>query len=242
MPPDAPSSASVDLAGPLDRALEALALPLPPDARRQLLDYVGLMGKWNRVYNLTAIRDPRQMLVQHVLDSLSIVAPLRETLADRPRPLAVDVGSGAGLPGIPLAIAWPALHVTMVEPVGKKTAFIQQAIGALRLAARASVAQCRVEQLPQSPPMRELVRGEPHPLARRPPDLIVSRAFASLADFVTSVDALAGPATRVAAMKGAWPAGEIDDLPPGWSVEATLPLTVPGLDARRHLILLSRSA
>ncbi|MFT3800868.1 MAG: 16S rRNA (guanine(527)-N(7))-methyltransferase RsmG [Burkholderiaceae bacterium] len=242
MPPDAPS-ASVDLAGQLDRSLDALALPLPPEARRQLLDYVGLMRKWNRVYNLTAIRDPQQMLVQHVLDSLAIVAPLRETLADRRQPpLVVDVGSGAGLPGIPLAIAWPALHVTMIEPVGKKTAFIQQAIGALRLSTRASVAQCRVEQLPQSPLMRQLVRGEPHPLAQRPPDLIVSRAFASLADFVAAVDALAGPATRVAAMKGAWPGGEIDDLPSGWSVDATLPLTVPGLDARRHLILLSRSA
>ncbi len=243
MPPDAvplPATAA-DLADQLDRSLEALALPLPPAARRQLIDYLDLMRKWNRVYNLTAIRDPRQMLIQHVVDSLAIIAPLRNALADRPQPLVVDVGSGAGVPGIPLAIAWPALHVTMVEPVGKKAAFIQQAIGALGLAASASVAQCRVEQWRQSPLLRQRVRGAPHPLSERPPDLIVSRAFASLADFATAIDGLAGPDTRVAAMKGAWPGDEVDDLPAGWSIDTALPLIVPGLDARRHLILMSRS-
>lgn len=240
MPPPVTDAAAVDpqvgqWRTDLDHGLQVLGLALPPTARQALLDYLALMLKWNRVYNLTAIRDPRQMLTQHLLDSLAIVPPLQQRLADRRPPLlVVDVGSGAGLPGVPLAVAWPQTHVTMVEPVGKKTAFIQHAIGALGLT-HAACAQCRVEQLRQWPGTRL------YGLDRRPPDLIISRAFASLADFARSVDAIAGPQTCVAAMKGALPLEEINDLPPGWQVDESIPVSVPGLNAQRHLILFRRS-
>jgi 16S rRNA (guanine527-N7)-methyltransferase len=129
-----------------------------------------------------------------------------------------------------MAIVWPALQVTMIEPVGKKAAFIQQAIATLGLR-NAAVAQCRVEEF-------ALRQAGAHV---RPPDLILSRAFASLADFAHGVERIAGSRTCVAAMKGARPDDEIRALPAAWRVDAVRALTVPGLDARRHLILMSRN-
>lgn len=206
-------------------------LGLPGSLAARLLDYLALLVKWNAVYNLTAVRDPQQMLTQHLLDSLSIVAPLAAHLPQRdgaPAGRVVDVGSGAGLPGIVLALAWPRADILLVEPVGKKAAFLRQCQSELALT-NLQVAGIRVEELDDS--------------QRLPaPDLVVCRAFASLADYVASIDRLAGPSTVVAAMKGVMPDDEIADLPPTWAVFAALALQVPGLDAKRHLLLLRRTA
>ncbi len=235
-PPSRPDAAR-PRAGRFDRAalsqrlragLAALGLDDSPVER--LLDYLALLVKWNGVYNLTAVRDPARMLTQHLLDSLSIVAPLAERMpahigATTGR--VVDVGSGAGLPGIVLAIVWPRAEVLLVEPVGKKAAFLRHCRGELALT-NLDVAATRVEALGDA--------------QRQPvPDLIVCRAFASLADYVTAVDRLAGPDTLVAAMKGAVPADEIAALPAPWTVDSVQPLHVPELAATRHLLVLKRS-
>ena len=215
----------IELSSRLDDGLRALGLPLPDADRRKLLDYIELLGKWNQVYNLTAIRDPHQMLIQHVFDSLSVVAPLRRHLGATANPTAIDVGSGAGLPGIPLAIAWPELSVTLVDPVGKKAAFLRQATAALGLA-NATVMQCRIEALPAGP---------------KAPGLVISRAFASLADFVHGIEPLADHGTLIAAMKGQSPTAELTELEGSWALIESISLHVPGLDAQRHLLLLGRS-
>lgn len=206
------------------------ALGLDESLAGRLLDYLALLAKWNGVYNLTAVRDPAQMLTQHLLDSLSIVAPLAVRMPERDGATAgriVDVGSGAGLPGIVLAIVWPHARVLLVEPVGKKAAFLRQCRGELALT-NLEVAATRVEALSD--------------VQRQPvPDLIVCRAFASLAGYVVAVDRLAGPNTLVAAMKGVLPADEIAALPAPWTVASVEPLHVPELAAARHLLLLKRN-
>lgn len=207
----------------LDRGLDDLGLPLSDAARVRLLDYLELISKWNAVYNLTAIRDPDSMLVQHLLDSLAIVGPLAD---QGPFATVVDVGSGAGLPGIVLAIAWPEAIIHLVEPVGKKAAFLRQCASELALA-HVKVHAQRVERLSEG--------------AVPNADLIVCRAFASLRDYICAIDALVGPATVVAAMKGGSPVDEIAALPAGWQVGQILRLAVPGLDAQRHLLLLERA-
>lgn len=246
-------SASLDR-GALERELAAglaqLHLELPDAAIGKLLDYLALLSKWNAVYNLTAVREPRAMLVQHLLDSLAIVAPLaargaapgnggESTAAestgaegeppgsDAPYRCVVDVGSGGGLPGIVLAIVWPRTRIHLVEPVGKKAAFLRQCAVELALA-HVEVHASRVEELQLGPALA--------------PDLILCRAFASLPDFVSGIEALVGPSTLVAAMKGVVPRDEIAALGGGWSVAEILPLQVPLLDAERHLLLLERSA
>ncbi|HYS62336.1 MAG TPA: 16S rRNA (guanine(527)-N(7))-methyltransferase RsmG [Paraburkholderia sp.] len=185
----------------------------------KLLDYVALLSKWNAVYNLTAIRDPRQMLIQHILDSLSIVPHL----APRGPSSALDVGSGGGLPGIVLAIVLPEWAVTVNDIVHKKTAFQAQAKTELGLA-NLSVVTGRVETL--------------QPGAEVPAkfDVIVSRAFAELADFVTLARHLVAEHGAIWAMKGLRPDGEIERLPAGAHVEQIIRLNVPALDAERHLI------
>jgi 16S rRNA (guanine527-N7)-methyltransferase len=199
-----------------------LHLRFPDDVVRNLLQYLRLLVKWNSVYNLTSVREPEAMLVQHLLDSLAIVGPLQRAAC--PASL-IDVGSGGGLPGLVLALAWPGASVQLVEPVGKKAAFLQQCAAELALG-NVLVHARRVEALPSTV---------------SPPDLIVCRAFASLADFVSGIDRLAAPTTIVAAMKGAIPHEEISALPPQWRVAETLPLRVPYLDAQRHLLLLERA-
>jgi len=213
------------------RLLAGLAeLDLDVAPAERLLDYLALLVKWGRVYNLTAIRDPLAMLRQHLFDSLSIVGPLAARLhaGTGARWRVVDVGSGAGLPGIVLALAWPQAEVLLVEPVDKKAAFLRQCQAELALA-NVKVSAGRVEALAAAD-------AEPRP------DLIVCRAFASLADFVAAVERIAGPDTLIAAMKGTLAADELAALPPGWSVAETLPLRVPELDAARHLVLMRRLA
>jgi 16S rRNA (guanine527-N7)-methyltransferase len=184
-----------------------------------LLDYLALLARWNRTYNLTAIRDPREMVARHLLDSLAMHPYVRGigTLA--------DLGSGAGLPGIPLAIAVPGLAVTLVESNGKKARFLREAVRTLRLR-NARVAEVRAENF-----------DEPGMF-----DAITARALATLAELLAAGAHLLGEGGRLLAMKAAHPHDEITALPPGWRVEAVHPLAVPGLDAERHLVVVVQDA
>jgi len=194
-------------------AAAALGLSLSRQQHYALLDYVALMQKWNRVYNLTAIRDPQRMISHHLLDSLAIVPHIHAANV-------LDVGSGAGLPGIPLAIARPDISVTMLDSNQKKTAFIQQAIAELGLKNAQAVNE-RVENW-QAPRLF---------------DAIVSRAFADLSDFVRQTQHLLVPGGKFAAMKGLRPDMEIAKLPDAFKVEKVLELVVTGLEAERHLVV-----
>jgi 16S rRNA (guanine527-N7)-methyltransferase len=207
------------LAALLEEGLRELDIDLTAEQKGKLLDYVALLAKWNAVYNLTAIRDPRQMLIQHILDSLSIV-PHLATLG--PATL-LDVGSGGGLPGIVLAIVFPEWSITVNDIVQKKSAFQSQAKAELGLA-NLSVVTGRVENL--RPGIE--VPGKF--------DAIVSRAFAELADFVTLARHLVADDGAIWAMKGVRPDGEIERLPEGAHVKQVIRLKVPALDAERHLI------
>lgn len=206
----------------LRTGLAALSLPLADAQVGQLLDYLDLIQKWNKVYNLTAVRDPREMLTHHLLDSLAVLAPLRRHTGGRPVRL-LDVGSGAGLPGVVIAIACPEVAVSCVDTVAKKAAFVQQAAVALRLPNLRGL-HARVETL-----------ADPY-------DVVSSRAFASLADFtVWSAGALAEQGAWLA-MKGKHPADEIAALPPEVEVFHVEQLQVPGLDAERCIVWLRRRA
>ncbi|MFX1673707.1 16S rRNA (guanine(527)-N(7))-methyltransferase RsmG [Paraburkholderia sp. A2WS-5] len=207
------------LARLLKEGAQALSLDLSERQHEQLLDYVALLAKWNAVYNLTAIRDPRQMLIQHILDSLSILPHLPKC-ADAS---VLDVGSGGGLPGIVLAVARPDWQVTLNDIVQKKSAFQSQAKAELDLA-NLSVVTGRVESL------------RPGIEVPKKFDLIVSRAFAELADFVTLARHLVADGGAIWAMKGVRPDTEIERLPDGARTLQTIRLTVPMLDAERHLI------
>jgi len=204
----------------LQHALAELGLDLPPEAVTRLLKYLALLKKWNATYNLTAIRDEEQMLVQHLLDSLSVLAVLEKSaLAGR---CWADIGSGAGLPGIPLAIACPEVDMSLVEAVEKKTVFQRQAKIELGLA-NLTVIGGRAENLPAG--------GF---------DAVVARAFASLADFVGLAGHLVGPQGKLYAMKGRLPQDEIEQLPALWRVVENVSLHVPGLNAQRCLIVLQK--
>ncbi|CAH2900210.1 MAG: 16S rRNA (guanine(527)-N(7))-methyltransferase (EC [uncultured Paraburkholderia sp.] len=196
-----------------------LGLQLSDAQLSKVLDYVALLAKWNAVYNLTAIRDPRQMLIQHILDSLSIVPHL----VQRNPGTVLDVGSGGGLPGIVLAIVRPDWGVTVNDIVHKKTAFQAQAKAELGLT-NLSVVTGRVETL------------RPGAEVSAKFDVIVSRAFAELADFVTLARHLVAEQGAILAMKGVRPDDEIERLPAGAHVEQIIRLDVPFLDAERHLV------
>jgi 16S rRNA (guanine527-N7)-methyltransferase len=208
------------LADRLASGAEALGVALSPLQQEQLLAYLALIQKWNQVYNLTAVRDPQEMLSHHLLDSLAVIPPLRRHAAGRPLRL-LDVGSGAGLPGVVIAICCPDLAVDCVDTVGKKAAFIQQVALTLKLPHLRGLHE-RVERL------------------AGPYDVILSRAFASLADFVAGSGAALGEGGVWLAMKGKHPAEEIADLPPEVAVFHVEPLQVPGLDAERCLLALKK--
>jgi 16S rRNA (guanine527-N7)-methyltransferase len=208
-----------DLTALLDSGIEHLDIDLSQQQRQQLLDYVALLAKWNAVYNLTAIRDPRQMLIQHILDSLAIVP----TLSKRGPSSALDVGSGGGLPGIVMAIVMPDWQVILNDIVHKKTAFQSQAKLQLGLS-NLSVVTGHVETLRPGVEVPFLF------------DVIVSRAFAELSDFVTLARHLVAENGRIWAMKGVRPDAEIARLPSGAEVRSIERLQVPMLDAERHLI------
>lgn len=210
-----------DLRAALDSAAAALGLALGDGQRRQLLDFLDLMERWNRVYNLSAIRGRDAMLVQHIVDSLAVVGPLRRQTQGRPARL-LDVGSGAGLPGVVLAIAMPELDVSCVDAVGKKVAFIREAAAALGLLNLHGVHE-RAERI-----------------ADAEFDVVVSRAFASLRDFVSLTRQLGHGQTLWLAMKGRHPGGEIEALPADFRAFHVERLSVPGLDAQRCLVWLRR--
>jgi len=199
----------------LQRGLGELALALPPGATEKLIAYLDLLAKWNQTYNLTAIRDPLLAVSHHVLDSLAV---LRE-LSDCTGTLA-DVGSGGGLPGIPLAIAEPARRVTLNDANEKKGAFLRQAIIELGLR-NAAVHVGRVEN------WRPAERFE----------VVISRGFASLVDFLAACRHLAAPAGVLAAMKGAYPRDELAQVPGDCDCHEVRRLKVPLLQAERHLVL-----
>ena len=193
-----------------------LGLSLSDAQLEQLLGYLALIQKWNKVYNLTAVRDPHEMLTHHLLDSLTAVAPLVRHTAGQPAKV-LDVGSGGGLPGIVLAICRPELDVSCVDTVGKKAAFIQQVAASLKLPNLHGV-HARVETL------------------NGPFDVVCCRAFASLPDFVTWSRAALAEQGVWMAMKGKHPQAEIDALPADVQVFHVEPLTVPGLDAERCMV------
>jgi 16S rRNA (guanine527-N7)-methyltransferase len=198
---------------PLRRGLLALGVVSSDEQIARLERYLALLEKWNRVYNLTAIREPERMVTHHLLDSLAILPHVRG-------PRVLDVGSGAGLPGIPLAIASPALAVTLLDSSDKKTAFLRQAVADLGLA-NATVVTARVESWETD--------------ARF--DTIVSRAFADLGEFASAAARLLAPGGTIAAMKGVQPHDELERLPTGVRVRHVVKLEVPLLDAERHLVL-----
>lgn len=215
------SASSVDADRSLMSGAHSLGLELEPQQREQLLAYVGLIERWNRTYNLTAVRDPAQMITQHLLDSLAVVGPLRKHTGGA-RASLLDVGSGAGLPGIVLSIVCPELLVTCVDAVAKKAGFMRQ-VG-VELGLRGFTARhARVETL------------EP-----RPWDLVISRAFASLADFTVLTESLLAPTGVWLAMKGKLPTDEIAALPTAIDMFHVERLSVPGLDAERCLVWLRR--
>jgi len=211
----------MSLADQLHAGLVGLGLDLSAAMQEKLLGFVALLKKWNRTYNLTAIRDESEMVTQHLLDSLSLLPALQKSaLAGR---RWADVGSGAGLPGIPLAIARPDLDMTLIEAVEKKSAFQRQAKIELGLT-NITIVGGRVEDVP----------GGQF-------DAVVSRAFAELADFVDVAGHLAAQNGQLYAMKGLASEDEMSRLPPGWTVLERARLSVPGLDAQRHLIVLERA-
>jgi 16S rRNA (guanine527-N7)-methyltransferase len=210
------------LADRLHAGVEALGLDLAAAQERLLLGYLDLLGKWNKVYNLTAIRDADGMLTHHLLDSLAAVKPLRRQTQGRAIRL-LDVGSGGGLPGAVMAICCPEVSVDCVDTVGKKAAFIQQAAATLRL------------------PNLRGIHARVETMADRY-DVVCSRAFASLPDFVAwSVHALAEEGVWLA-MKGQRPDDEMAALPPGVEVFHVEQLTVPGLDAQRCIVWMRPAA
>lgn len=220
------------LARGLEEGAAALGLDLSAEQRGQMLQHLALIAQWNKVYNLTAVREPAQMLSQHLLDSLAVVGPLRRQLAGASgswrrtggAPAALlDVGSGAGLPGVTLAVACPELAVSCVDTVAKKASFIRQ-VGAELGLKDFTALHARVEALKP-----------------RPWDVIASRAFASLADFVALTEAQLAPRGVWLAMKGKRPDEEIAALPPNIEVFHVEPLAVPGLDAERCIVWLRKT-
>lgn len=194
-----------------------LGIPLDESVLPRLLDYLALLAKWNRVYNLTAIRDEERMVTHHLLDSLAVLPHL-------PPGALLDVGSGGGVPGIPLAIADPGRSVTVLDANHKKGAFLKQAVMELGLG------NVRVA----------IERVEDHRPAQ-PYEVVISRAFADLADFVNLAGGSLAADGMLVAMKGVYPDDEIQRLPAAWSVSRSVELRVPRLDAARHLLFLERS-
>ncbi len=211
----------------LQQGLDGLGLSVSQDQQAQLLAYLDLIAKWTKVYNLTAVRDADEMLTHHLLDSLAVIAPLRRELAKLPQPVVapdaspmfslLDVGAGAGLPGIVIAITCPDIAVTCVDTVAKKAAFIQQVAATLKLPNLKGV-HARVESLTQ------------------PFDVVCSRAFASLIDFTSWSRSALAPHGVWMAMKGKHPHEELAVLPANTSVFHVEQLQVPGLDAERCIV------
>lgn len=206
------------LAHVLKNGVEQLDLGLSAVQQEKLLDYLALLNKWNKVYNLTAVRDPMEMMTLHVLDSLAALPAFRGAQN------VLDVGAGGGLPGMVLAIARPDMKVAMIDIVHKKTAFLNQVKAELELG-NVTVYTKKVQDLQ----------------VKTPYDVITSRAFADLSDFVNWSGHLLAEGGQFIALKGTAPAEERERLPEPWKVNELQPLNVPGLDAQRHLVFIGRA-
>jgi 16S rRNA (guanine527-N7)-methyltransferase len=209
------------LSGDLVAGIAALGLDIDDAAQTKLLAYVALLEKWNRTHNLTAIREPERMVTHHLLDALAVLPHLPQMRALR----LIDVGSGGGLPGIPLAIARPNWHVTLLDSNRKKTAFLRQVAAEVGLG-NVAIATTRVEDY-------------------RPEvafDVAISRALAQLSPFLAASRHLVHAGGCLVAMKGAYPRAELAGLPANLRVVALRALTVPGLDAERHLVIVEAVA
>lgn len=201
----------------LAEGMKVLGIDLPADVQERLLAYAAFLEKWNRTYSLTALRDPKLAVSHHLLDSLAILPYVSVSTL-------LDVGSGGGQPGIPLAIARPELAVTLLDSNSKKTAFLQQAVIELGLK-NVQVVTARVEEFKPAAPFAA----------------ITSRAFAELADFVGLTRHLLAQSGEWLAMKGQRPVAEMNKLPAGVSVTAVHRLLVPGVDGERHLVVMRES-
>jgi 16S rRNA (guanine527-N7)-methyltransferase len=198
----------------LQAGLTAMGCPLGAETQAKLVAYVRLLEKWNRTYNLTAVREPEQMVTRHLLDSLAILPYLKG-------PRVLDIGTGAGLPGIPLALARPDLQFVLLDSNAKKTRFVTQACAELGLK-NIEVVNNRVEKY--------------HPEA--PFDTIVSRAFSTITDMLVASRHVCGAAGQFLAMKGVYPQEELTGMPPGYTVSDVPTLMVPGLSAARHVVII----
>jgi len=202
----------------LQSAAERLDVELSPPQVDALLQYLALLQRWNSTYNLTSVRDPAQMLSLHLVDCLTVLNPLRRQLGPRPNARVLDVGSGAGLPGVLIAALEPSIDVSCIDTVGKKAAFIQQVAAELALRNLRAV-HARVEEWKAAPF-----------------DIVTSRAFAPLADFVSLTRKHLAPGGAWLAMKGKRPDDELSRLPPDIDVFHVEPIEVPDLDAGRCLV------
>lgn len=207
----------MDTVATLDHELAAMGSEMPVDAARTLARYLELIRKWNKVYNLTKILSDERMVVEHVLDSLSILPLLRP-------PRIVDIGTGAGFPGIPIAIVRPALQITLLDSSHKRCAFLRQAAIDLELP-NVDIACTRVEEFRPATPY----------------DTAVSRAFADTTDFARLAGPLVDDKGILVAMKGVYPAAELERLPSDISVRDVVRLQVPGLDAQRHAVIMTKA-
>jgi 16S rRNA (guanine527-N7)-methyltransferase len=216
--PATPTALAPTLAPTLAAGITALGVTVTADQQATLLRYVALLDKWNRVYNLTAVREPAQMIGLHILDSLAVLPHLGDAKN------LLDVGTGGGLPGIVIAIARPDIRVTMLDSLQKKTTFVRQAIHELGLA-NATVVCSRVESF--QPEQRF--------------DAVISRAFAELTDFIRGAAHLVEDNGSMLAMKGVHPAAEIARAPTTHRVEQVIELAVPTVDAERHLVVLKKA-
>ena len=194
--------------------IEEIGLAIPPETRQRLIDYLTLLDKWNRVYNLTAVHEVEQMVTQHLLDCLAVLPYVSG-------PRVLDVGSGGGLPGIPFAIVKPNWRLVLLDSNHKKATFLKQACIELNIH-NAEASSERVEAL---------ARQEQF-------DLIISRAFSDLVEYTKLTKHLCKPGGVIAAMKGIYPYEELAALPKDVIVEKVMPIKVPGLTAERHLVLM----
>jgi 16S rRNA (guanine527-N7)-methyltransferase len=205
------------LAQALAGGVTALGLDVDAAAQTKLLAYIALLDKWNRTHNLTAIREPQRVVTYHLLDALATLPHLPDAASVR----LIDVGSGGGLPGVPLAIARPRWRVTLLDSNRKKAAFLRQTAAELALANVAVVAMRAEDYAPEAPF-----------------DVVISRAFADLTQFAAAARHLIRPGGRLLAMKGVYPREELKALPPAFRVVAVPALDVPGLEAERHLVIM----
>ena len=202
----------------LSRLLNDAGISLTDHQKQQLVAYVDMLHKWNKAYNLTSVRDPNEMLIRHILDSVVVAPHLTGTRF-------IDVGTGPGLPGVPLAIVLPHAHFTLLDSLGKRIRFLRQVQHELKIDNIAPV-QSRVEAFPAEPPF----------------DGVISRAFASLNDMVSWCHHLPAGEGRFYALKGLLPDDEIAQLPPGFSVDSVVKLRVPQLEGERHLVIVKANS